>query len=94
MEEEEVDYSWSNETNSDNDTDPRDSTTPPNNIFGTTYMEDQFDVENMNQHENGPETGGASGEATPLDLIEQFAHSTPTNAASILEEEINLCLLL
>ena len=48
MEEEEVDYSWSNETNSDNDTDPRDSTTPPNNIFGTTYMEDQFDVENMN----------------------------------------------
>ena len=91
MEEEEVEDAMSNETNADNETAPRDSTTPPHDDFGTTYTEDQFDVENMNQRENGPETGGASGEATPLDVIEDFAHRPPTNGLS--EEQRKMCLL-
>ena len=64
----------SNETNAYNENVPRDSATPPYNNVGTIYTEDQFDVDNMNQRENGPETGSASGEATPLDVIEDFAH--------------------
>ena len=65
MEEEELEDAMSNETNYDNETAPQDSSIPPLENFGTTYREDQFNVENMNQRENGPETGGASGEANP-----------------------------
>ena len=53
--------------------------------FGSTYSIFIWKINlklriRMNQRENGPETGGASGDATPLDVIEDFANRPPTNA--------------
>ena len=77
----------SNETNADNKNALHDYTTPTHDDFGTMYMEYQFDVENTNQHENGPETGSASGESTPIGVIEDFANRPPTITTGISEDQ-------
>ena len=68
-EEEEVKDYISNEINADNETDTWYSSITTLNYFDTTCTEDQFNVENMNQPENGLKTGGAIGEANPIDEI-------------------------
>ena len=62
-------------------------------ILAPHTKEIQLNLENTNQQKNGPENGGTSGEAHPIDVIEEFEHCPPTNATGISEEQNKMFLL-